>query len=124
MNRSALFAAGAFVALFLASTTASAACPDSPKVKNAQPKDKERLLKACQDDGQKMHNLCDNVPKCTAADTKEQVKEKVSANQKCVDARRKISKDWYDGSDTGHDDAVTGKVNALENCLTALGKFK
>jgi hypothetical protein len=122
MNRYALLAAGAFAALFLAATSASAACPDSPKVTGAKPKDKARLLAACQADGQKMHNLCDNVPKCVAADSKAVVQTKIAANQKCVNARRKISTDWYGGSDSGHDGAVTGKVNALDNCLVALGK--
>jgi hypothetical protein len=55
MNRSILNAACAFAALFLLATAADAACPDSPKVTRAQPKDKERLLKACLDDGAKMH---------------------------------------------------------------------
>ena len=124
MTRSTLLAAGAFFALSLASLTASAACPDSPKVKGAQKKDHARLLEACQTDGHKMHALCDNVPKCVASDSKAEVTTKIAANQKCVDARRKISTDWYDGSDSGHDGAVTGKVGALENCLTALGKAK
>ena len=124
MTRSALLAAGAFCALSLASMTASAACPDSPKVKTAQKKDHARLLEACQTDGVKMHGLCDNVPKCVAADTKAEVTIKIAANQKCVDARRKISTDWYDGSDSGHDSAVVGKVGALENCLTSLAKAK
>ena len=124
MTRSALLAAGALAALFLSATAASAACPESPKVVAAKPKDKARLLAACQSDGQKMHNLCDNVPKCLAADSKAVVKTKIASNQKCVNARRKISTDWYGGSDSGHDGAVEGKVNALDNCLLALAKAK
>lgn len=124
MNRSTLFAAGAFAALFLAAASVSAACPESSKVVSAKPANKAKLLAACQADGVKMHNLCDNVPKCVAADSKATVKTKISANQKCVNARRKISTDWYGGSDSGHDDAVTGKVNALDNCLLALAKAK
>ena len=116
--------AGVFAALVLGAAAVSAACPDSPKVVNAKAKDKPRLLKACQNDGKKMHALCDKVPKCTATDSKAAVQKKIAANQKCVNARRKISTTWYDGSDAGHDDAVTGKVNALDNCLVALGKAK
>ena len=91
---------------------------------SAKPANKARLLAACQADGQKMHHLCDNVPKCLAADSKAMVQTKIAANQKCVNARRKISTDWYGGSDSGHDGAVTGKVGALDNCLLALAKAK
>ena len=57
MNCSNFVTAAAATALFFCAASASAACPDSPKVTAAQPKDKARLLKACQDDGGKMHGL-------------------------------------------------------------------
>ena len=123
MNRSILNAACAFAALFLLATAAPAACPNSPKVMRAQPKDKDRLLKACQNDGAKMHNICDRVSTCTQADTKATLQKKITGAQKCVDARRKITNDWYAGNaDAGHDAAVEGKVNQANNCIVLLSK--
>jgi hypothetical protein len=121
MNQSILNATCALAALFLLTTAAPAACPDSPKVMGAQPKDKDRLLKACQADGAKMHSICDGVPTCTQADTKETLKQKVTNAQKCIDARRKITRDWYNGNDdAGHDAAVEGKINQANNCIVLL----
>lgn len=125
MNRFILNAAGACAALFLLTAAASAACPDSPKVTAAQPKDKDRLLKACQDDGAKMHNICDNVPTCTKGEAKAALQTKVTNAQKCIDARRKITADWYAGNaDAGHDAAVDGKVNQANNCIVLLSTAK
>jgi len=118
MNRSILNGACAFVVLLLFATAASAACPDSPKVRGAQQKDQARLLKACLDDGGKMHGICDSVPTCSQADSKDVLQGKISQAQKCIDARRAITKDWYNGNaDLGHDAAVEGKVNQANNCI-------
>jgi hypothetical protein len=123
MSRSILNAAGAAVALFLLTTAASAACPDSPKVTNAQKKDQDRLLKACLADGAKMHNLCDGVQTCTQNDSKAILQGKVTNAQKCIDVRRQITNNWYAGNaDAGHDAAVDGKVNQANNCITLLSK--
>lgn len=123
MNRSILNAVGAVAALFLFTTQAPAACPDSPKVRNAQKKDQDRLLKACQDDGAKMHNICDSVQTCTQADTKAVLQNKVTYAQKCIDMRRQITNNWYAGNvDAGHDAAVDGKINQANNCIVALSK--
>lgn len=123
MNRSLLNSLFAFAALTLVATAAPAACPDSPKVKAAKPADHARLLQACQDDGAKMHHVCDNVPSCKADETKAALQEKVHNAQKCIDARRQITKDWYAGNaDAGHDAAVDGKVNQANNCIVLLSK--
>ena len=123
MNRSILNAACAFATLLLLATAAPAACPDSPRVTGAQKKDQDRLLKACQNDGAKMHNICDGVPTCTQNDAKELLQGKVKIAQKCIDARRQITKDWYAGNaDAGHDSAVEGKVNQANNCIVLLSK--
>jgi hypothetical protein len=123
MNRLIPNAVCAFAALLLLATAAPAACPDSPKVKAAQKKDQDRLLKACQDDGAKMHNICDGVPTCTQTDTKEVLQGKITNAQKCIDARRQITKDWYAGNaDAGHDSAVDGKVNQANNCIVLWSK--
>ena len=123
MIRSMRNVAWAFAALFVLTTAAPAACPDSPKVKAAQKRDQDRLLKACQTDGAKMHNICDGVATCTQNDTKEILQGKVTNAQKCIDARRQITKDWYAGdADAGHDAAVDGKVNQANNCILLLSK--
>ena len=89
----------------------------------AQKKDQARLLNACVTDGAKMHNLCDGVATCTQADTKAILQGKVTQAQKCIDARRQVTRDWYAGNaDAGHDAAVDGKVNQANNCITLLSK--
>ena len=123
MNRSILGAAGTIAGLFLLTTSALAACPDSPKVRGAQKKDQDRLLQACVDDGAKMHNLCDGVQTCTQNDTKAILQGKVTSAQKCIDIRRQITNNWYAGNaDAGHDAAVDGKVNQANNCIVLLSK--
>ena len=43
--------------------------------------------------------------------------------QKCIDARRQITAEWYAGAgDAGHDSAIDGKVNQANNCILALSK--
>ena len=123
MNRFLLSAAGLFAAFFLFTNPASAACPDSPKVKNAAQKNQAKLLEACKVAGIKMHNICDTVPTCTNAETKSALQAKVKQAQKCIDARRNITREWYEGAgDAGHDGAVDGKVNQANNCILLLSR--
>ena len=122
MNR-LVFATAALSALLLQVAPAQAACKDSPKVTSAKKPNQAKLLEACTTAGVKMHNLCDNVSACTVNDSKEDLKGKVSKAQKCIDARRQITKEWYAGNgDAGHDLAIEGKVNQANKCILQVSK--
>ena len=57
----------AFVAFFLFSTAAHAACEDSRKVRlGASAAERTNLLRQCKDAGERMHKICDNLPSCGA----------------------------------------------------------
>jgi hypothetical protein len=123
VHRSILNTACSFAAFFLLTTAASAQCAQSPKVRRAPPAQQAKLVKACTDANGKMHGVCDKVPTCTQADTKGGLKGKITQAQKCIDARRAITKDWFDGrSDAGHDAAILGKVNQANNCIVLYSK--
>lgn len=123
MNRSILNAACTFVALFLFAEAASAQCAQSPKVLRA-PKDQQvKLTQACTDANGKMHGVCDTVSTCTQAETKDALKGKITKAQQCIDMRRAITRDWFDGSsDVGHDSAIDSKVNQANNCIALYSK--
>jgi hypothetical protein len=122
-KKTILNAACSFAALFLLTTTASAQCAQSPKVLRAPQGQRAKLTTACANANGKMHGICDKVPTCTQADTKDVLKRKITNAQKCIDARRAITRDWFDGnSDAGHDAAVEGKVNQANNCIVLYSK--
>jgi hypothetical protein len=122
-KKTILNAACSFAVLILLTTAASAQCAQSPKVLRAPQGQRAKLITACTDANGKMHGICDRVPTCTQADTKDVLKGKITKAQKCIDARRAITRDWFAGnSDAGHDAAVQGKVNQANNCIVLYSK--
>lgn len=110
-------------ALFLFTTAASAQCAQSPKVMRAAVDQRAKLTQACTDANGKMHGVCDAVLACNQADTKDALKDKVSRAQRCIDARRAITREWFDGnSDAGHDEQVQGRVNQATNCISIMSR--
>ena len=123
MRHSILNTACSFAAFFLFTAAASAQCAQSPKVVRAPQAQQAKLIKACTNANGKMHGICDKVPTCTQADAKGVLKGKITKAQKCIDARRAITKDWFNGNaDAGHDAAVQGKVNQANNCIVLYSK--
>jgi hypothetical protein len=88
------------------------------------PKDQQaKLTQARTDANGKMHGVCDTVPTCTQAETKDALKGKITKAQQCIDMRRAVTRDWFDGnSDPGHDAAIDGKVNQANNCIVLYSK--
>ncbi|WP_404425713.1 hypothetical protein [Thalassospira australica] len=104
----AVFALGAFAALSPA--PAYAACSDADRCTEQE----------CNTRQSRVHPTCDQPRSCNGITDQAELQRRLAVNQACLAARQNVQA-CFSAPDSGHNEAITGVQNAIDNCQAALG---